>query len=126
MTQVLLVEDEVWLGESYMKRLVAEGYEVRWCRDGYEAIGLIDEERPDVIVLDLLLPWANGLQLLHELASHADLVQIPVIICSSALPQGVTVEQLRHYGVRQVLDKTRLRPRDLVAAVKGVYADVSD
>ena len=126
MTRVLLVEDEVWLGESYMKRLMAEGYEAAWCRDGYAAIEAIDEARPDVVVLDLLLPWANGLQLLHELASHTDLVTIPVIICSSALPENVSVDQLRHYGVRQVLDKTSLRPRDLVAAVRGVYANVSD
>lgn len=118
MKNILLVEDELWLGELYQKLFVKAGFDVRWCRDGYDAIDLIDQKQPDLIVLDILLPWANGIQLLHELASNYDLASIPVIICSSALPKEITLENLRHYGVVKILDKTSIKPRQLLAAVK--------
>jgi CheY-like chemotaxis protein len=127
MSVVLLVEDEPWLGELYQKLLQKNGYKVNWCRDGYEAIDSIDGQRPDVIVLDVLLPWANGIALLHELASHGDLASIPAILCSNALPKDANAKQLAHYGVVAALDKTTMQPKQLLAAVKkALYANVSD
>jgi CheY-like chemotaxis protein len=120
MSNVLLVEDELWLGQLYRHLLSKQGHSVRWCQDGYDAIDAIDQQKPSVMVLDLLLPWANGLQLLHELASHADLADIPIIICSNALPKHIDAEAFRAYGVRRVLDKTTMQPRDLVRAVQEV------
>ena len=122
--KLLLVEDDLWLGELYQRQLRAAGHEVRWCRDGYQAIDALDDQLADVLVLDMLLPWANGLQLLHEMASHVDTAVIPVVLCSSALPRELTLEQLQPYGVRAMLDKTKMRPRDLVVSVEAVYASI--
>lgn len=120
MSHILLVEDEPWLGELYKQLLDKHGHRVTWCQDGYDAIDAIDNQKPQVIVLDLLLPWVNGMQLLHELASHADLAAIPVIVCSNALPKHVDNEAFKAYGVRQLLDKTIMKPHDLVRAVAEV------
>jgi DNA-binding response OmpR family regulator len=117
---ILLVEDEPWLGELYQKQLIQCGYKVTWCQDGYEAIDSIDICQPKLIVLDLLLPWANGIQLLHELASHGDLASIPVIIYSNALPSSADQLALRRYGVKAVLDKASITPKQLVAMVGKV------
>ncbi len=126
MAQVLLVEDEPWLGELYCRLLGHAGHTVNWCRDGYDAINLIDAARPHVIVLDLLLPWANGLQLLHELASHADLGSIPVVLCSNVALQNVEPAILRHYGVVALIDKTETTPRRFVHVVqKALHANLS-
>lgn len=118
---ILLVEDEPWLGELYQHLLIKSGYQVIWCQDGYEAIDSIDIRPPKLIVLDLLLPWANGIQLLHELASHSDLVRIPVIIYSNALPRDVNYVALQHYGVCEVLDKATITPKQLVETVRKVF-----
>lgn len=117
---ILLVEDELWLGELYQKLLVRSGYKVAWCQDGYEAIDSIDACQPKLIVLDLLLPWTNGVQLLHELASHSDIASIPVIIYSNALPSDVDHVTLQHYGVRAVLDKASITPKQLLATIRKV------
>lgn len=120
MGRILLVEDEPWLGELYHQLLTHAGHSVDWCRDGYEAIDHIDEHKPSVIVLDLLLPWGNGLQLLHELASHADLATIPVILCSNALPTDVDEQLLRQYGVVKTINKAATSPKKFVSVVSGV------
>lgn len=124
MTRVLLVEDDVWMADCYRLWLGQAGHEVSWARDAQEALDLADEQPPDVIVLDLFLPFANGIQLLHTLRSHVDLAAIPVILCSSQLPEQLP--DLQAYGVHAALDKASLRPDSLRAAVHEVsgYAPV--
>jgi len=127
MKEVMIVEDEAWLGELYQSMLHKAGYAVRWCRDNYDAIAALDERQPHLIVLDVLLPWTNGIQLLHEMNSYSDLMHIPVIMCTTVqLPNALSAQQLRPYGVVAVLDKTTMRPRDLLTAVKeALHANVS-
>lgn len=120
MMRVMLVEDEPWLAELYRDILESSGYAVAWCRDGYEAMERVDESRPDAIVLDLQLPWANGIQLLHELGSHNDLAGIPIIIYSNAVPQTLDHQVFDAYGVRAVLDKAACAPQQLPQAVSKV------
>ena len=118
MATILLVEDEQFLADCYHRWLTAEGYKVQHAPDAQTAIDLIDENPPQAIVLDLLLPGANGIQVLHTLRSHADLAHIPIIVCSSALP--TTTPDLLPYGVRSVLDKAALTRESLCAAVAEV------
>jgi DNA-binding response OmpR family regulator len=126
MARVLLIEDEPWLGELYVQLLSAE-HDVTWLRDGYDAMEAIDRQRPDVIVLDLLLPWASGIQLLHELASYGDTAQIPVILFSAMLPDDLDETTLRSYGVVAALDKAAVKPAHVLRTINGalrVHADI--
>jgi CheY-like chemotaxis protein len=84
------------------------GHTTAHAHDAQEALDAVDNKMPQVIVLDLLLPHANGTQLLHTLQSHADLAGIPVILCSSSLPAAMP--DVRAYGVRAVLDKAGITP----------------
>ena len=79
----------------------------------------IDSDRPDVIVLDVLLAGPNAFTLLHELQSHTDLANIPVILCTNSADQ-LAEEDVMAYGVQQVLNKATMVPGDLIAAVKKV------
>jgi DNA-binding response OmpR family regulator len=128
MSRILLIEDEPWLGELYVQ-LFAHQHDVVWRRDAYDAMEQIDQQQPDVIVLDILLPWANGIQLLHELASYSDTAKIPVILFSAALPENLDEATLRAHGVVAALDKTKVKPRQVLATLNGVlrvHADISD
>ena len=118
MATVLIVEDEILLADCYTRWLVAEGHKIQHVLDAQAAIDAIDEQHPQVILLDLLLAGANGIQVLHTLRSHTDIARIPVILCSSALPQNMP--DLAPYGVREVLDKPTLTRQKLAAAVAGV------
>lgn len=119
--KVLVVDDDRWLAELLAGELQTDGYQVQTAEHTLDAIAAIDEFRPDVITLDVFMPGPNGIVLLHELQSHADLAQIPVVLCTnsaSELPAG----SLHAYGVKTVLDKTTMQPGDVAAAVKRCMA----
>ena len=112
---ILLVEDDQWLGECYVDWLVKAGFTPHWARTAQEALDALDEQMFAVMVLDLFLPKANGIQLLGMLAAHAQ--KVPVIVCSGALPTDVDWQA---YGVRTALSKTDLTPKLFISAVKAV------
>ena len=117
--RVLVIDDDEWLAKLLARRLEHGGLTVRVAFNSIEALDLIDDFHPNVIILDLLMPGPNGLVLLHELQSHDDLGRIPVVVCTTSARE-VTLEQLRPYGVRLLLDKTTMQPDDIMAAVRKV------
>ena len=119
MSRVLLVEDDAWLATLQAEVLQAGGFEVVLAPHATSAVVKIDEQLPDVIVADMLLTGTTALTLLHELQSHSDTKDIPVILCSN-LADAISVDELRPYGVRRIIDKTTMHPGDLVAAVRSV------
>lgn len=106
------------LADCYTRWLQSAGHAVRHVTDGYAALDALDTAVPHVVVLDLLLPGANGLQLLQTMQSHTDLQHIPVVVCSNALPK--TVPDMSPYGVKKVLEKTTLTRPAICAAVAEV------
>lgn len=120
MATILLVEDEHLLAGCLSRWLLADAHNVSVANDAQGAIDALDARRPDVILLDIMLPGANGIQVLHTLCSHADLATIPVIVCSSVVTKYTP--NLAAYGVKKVIDKTTLTRKILCAAVSEVLS----
>lgn len=118
-TNVLIIEDELWLADQQRMLLEKQGYDVTVSPHIHDAILKIDDNRPDVIILDVLLPGGTGFGLLHELQSYDDTGSIPVVLCTTSA-SDLPAEQLADYGVRRVLDKSTMHPDDIIAAIKGV------
>jgi len=78
MTRVLLVEDEKNQRLLYQQELLEDGYEVEVAKDGREALGMLKEHRPDVIVLDICMPGMDGIETLGQVLSRDN--TIPVIL----------------------------------------------
>ena len=116
---ILVVEDDEWLAQQHVRTLVAAGFAADYVVHALAAIDAVDVRRPDAIVLDVFLAGPNAFTLLHELRSHSDLAGIPVILCTNSADM-IAEEDLVAYGVERVLDKTTMRPEDLVAAIKKV------
>jgi len=119
MTRVLLVEDDPWLAELEAGLLKKAGYEVTLSPHAPSAIIAIDEIKPDVIVLDVLLTGGTAFALLHELQSYGDTGTVPIILCTN-MAENLRLEDLQAYGVRRIVDKTTMQLDDLPAAVRGV------
>lgn len=117
--RVLVIDDDQWLVDEYTRTLTAAGYTVERAGNALDAMETIDRLKPEVIILDLFMPGPNGIVLLHEIKSHADLNRIPIILISNAAGD-LKPEVLAPYGVLRVLDKTTMTPSDIVAAVKRV------
>lgn len=114
MKKILLIEDDLrWI--DVISTTLGDMAEIRSVVSGEQAISVIDDYRPDVLILDMLLAGETGLALLNELISHPDLAQIPVVICSSVkFDEG----QFDEFGVKAVLDKSTMSPEDLKFAIK--------
>lgn len=81
MKRILIVEDEEGLRLLYEEELKADGYEVITARNGKEAIKRLEEVRPDLIVLDIVMPVMNGLEALGRILSKER--KIPIILNTS-------------------------------------------
>ncbi len=119
MASVLLVEDDRWQADCYQLWLRQQDHTVRHVVSAQAALDALDDEVADVIVLDMLLPHASGVQLLHQLRSYREWAHVPVVLCSSAALSDVDSAA---YGVSAVLDKTTLTPDAFRKAVARATA----
>ncbi len=117
MSRALIVEDSSALTDCLRLILGSCVNEVDTCDSAIEAIQLINQHLPDVILLDVLLTGPDGFTLLNELASYQDTMQIPVILLSSL---DLTHRRLDGYGVVQIFDKTTMRPEEIRQTVQAV------
>lgn len=116
---ILIVEDDRWFADSTRRTLNAYGFTTAWAAEAQQAAEMVAERRPDLILLDIFLPNANGIQLLHELRGYDDSFDVPVIVCSTAA-QDLRLENLESYGVLTLLNKATTTPASLIKAVKEV------
>lgn len=119
--RVLVVEDDHDLSEMYALALKAAGHHVVVAGTAQTALDVLENKPINVIVLDILLPKHNGLNILHELRTYDDWRILPVIILSSLSAEDIGIKQthLRELGVTQYLLKSQTKPHQLVQAVAG-------
>ena len=99
MTHVLVVEDDPWIAWMVADELTDRGCEVRTATDGPEALHQIEESRPDVIVLDLMLPTMHGWDFVERYQQHTGGTRLPIIVVSGsgAAPRSMEKRGVRHY-----------------------------
>lgn len=117
--KILIVEDDPWLAEQQSRVLQKAGYHTSVSPHAIAAIAAVDDDLPDVIVLDVLLTGSTAFALMHELQSYADTGGIPIILCTN-LAADISIDDVRPYGVRRILDKTTMEPDEVVTAVRSV------
>ena len=116
--KVLLLEDEQDVAELIRYNLVKEGYDVLVSCNGAEALRLAREHRPDVILLDIMVPQLNGWEVCRRLKQDADLASIPVIMVSGRVDEGDKVLGFE-LGADDYVTKP-FSPRELLARIRAV------
>ena len=117
MKKILIVEDEQLIADLMQRKLQDEGYYAFVARDGEEAVKQIREGRPDLILLDIVLPRLNGFDVLAEIQKDEELKLIPVIIISNS-GQPEEIERAKAAGVRDWLVKTEFDPKEVLEKVR--------
>jgi CheY-like chemotaxis protein len=116
---VLVVEDDACVAFLYKNMLQKEGYQVEHCSDGELALQLVAEKKFDAVVLDLMMPKVDGMQVLKAMRSSLQNPLTPVIIVTAAKLQMVEQEAFR-CGAKLYLDKTQ-HPQ-LLAGLREIMA----
>ncbi len=116
--RILIIDDDK-LFAQFIGRGLNDLFDVKISGDVLSGMDLIDSFAPDLIVLDILMPATNGLELLNEMASYQDLSKIPVIVCSS-IAHELNHQLLRKLGVVRVLDKSVMLPSDVWDYAKAI------
>jgi CheY-like chemotaxis protein len=83
MRRLLIVDDEVAIVEALLDVLVSEGYDVCTAYNGAEGLKRMTEVRPDLVLLDMMMPVMDGRELLHRMRQDGALKSIPVIVMSA-------------------------------------------
>ena len=122
MKKILIVEDEKILAEMYKDKFTEAGFEVFLALEAKEGIKLAKKERPDLIILDILLPRENGIVFLNWLRKDAEISSIPVVAFSN-YDDPETKRQAAKLGAKDYLIKTSYTPSEIVAKVKQLLVD---
>src|SRR5260221_3258241 len=120
-TTVLVVEDEESFVEALVVGLKREGFRVKAARDGEEALALFDAVRPDLVLLDVMLPRMSGLDVCREIRSRS---RVPIIIVSAKTAEIDTVVGLEVGADDYVTKPYRLR--ELVARIRAALRRAPD
>lgn len=121
MSKILLVEDDTNLREIYSARFMAEAYDVITASDGEEALATAVRERPDLIILDVMMPKISGFDVLDILRSTPETKETKVIMMT-ALSQDTDKQRGESLGVNQYLIKSQVTLEDVVNAAKQQLA----
>ena len=117
MKKIIIIEDEEVLLELLQKKLIQEGYQVDAARDGQEGLKKIKEDKPDLILLDIVMPKMGGFEVIKQVNQDEGLKNIPIIIISNS-GQPVELDRAKELGVRDWLIKTDFDPEEVVTKVK--------
>ncbi len=133
--QILLVEDEPAQREVLAYNLTAEGFEVRCAENGEDALLLVAEALPDLVILDWMMPLLSGIEVCRQLKTRSDTHHIPVIMLSARSEEVDTVRGLetgaddyviKPYSMRELMARVRNQMRRVRLASAGTHLSHGD
>ena len=117
--KILIIEDDKFLRELIGQKLLKEGYDIVEAVDGEKGIKTIKDEKPDLVLLDLILPGMDGFEVLTKIKEDEGIAQTPVIILSN-LGQKDDIEKGLKMGAADYLIKAHFTPGEIIDKIKIV------
>jgi len=114
--KILLIEDEKIMIDLLQRKLTQKGYEISVARDGEEGLKEMREIKPDLVLLDIIMPKMGGFEVMEEMGKDKELKKIPVVIISNS-GQPVELDEAQRLGARDWLIKTEFDPQEVVDKV---------
>ena len=120
--KIMIVDDDPSLGDLYQNVFKTEGYDVVWVSDGENALARILEEKPDLILLDIMMPKIQGLDVL-DIVKATPQTEKTKIVVMSALSDEEIVNKAKEYGAVDFLVKSKVDMETVVKRVKEILAE---
>lgn len=116
-SKILIIEDDHFLSSLMKARLEKEGFSTLQAFDGEEAFNLLKQNKPSLIILDLIMPKMSGFELLENVSVDPQMSQVPVMILSN-LGQESDIQKVKRFGATEYFVKVKTSIDDLVVKIK--------
>lgn len=114
---ILLVEDDIFVSDIYQTKLGQEGFQVLVAENGMEAVKKLESSIPDLILLDIVMPYMDGMEVLRKLKERKEWKDIPVMLLTN-LSDKEKVDEGMGLGASDYLIKSHFTPSEVVAKVR--------
>lgn len=118
MKKVLIAEDDIQLHHIYKIKMKAAGFDIRIVKNGEEVMAILSEFKPDVIVLDLLMPKKDGYQTLEEIKKDPKFKNIPILVTSN-LSRPFEIDRVQQMGATDYIVKSNISLEELIARINA-------
>jgi len=120
-TKVAIIEDDASIVQMYQLKFQTEGFDVQTAGDGETGLALIDSYKPDIVLLDLMMPNMNGLDMLSKLRSGAEGSRMKVIVLTN-MGDTETATRVFKMSANDYIVKAELTPKQVVERVQKLLA----
>lgn len=121
MTKVAIIEDDFSIVQMYQLKFQTEGFDVQTAGDGESGLALIDSYKPDIVLLDLMMPNMNGLEMLSKLRSSGEGSKMKVIVLTN-MGDTETATRVFKMSANDYIVKAELTPKQVVERVQKLLA----
>jgi DNA-binding response OmpR family regulator len=115
--KILLAEDDLQLIDMYRRKFEMEGFEVQFAEDGQQALDILDKWKPDVALIDIMMPKVNGLDVLKHIKENKDYKDVLTIMLTN-LGNESTAEEIYKLGATEYIVKADMTPLEVSEKVK--------
>jgi len=120
MGKILLVEDDVMVVKMYTTKLTMEGFTLTSAGNGEEGLAALEKEQPDIVLLDIMMPKMNGLEMLRNVRADDKFKDIPVVMLTNLGDREEDVEKCKELGAQDYWIKANLSLNDLSEKIKNI------
>jgi len=122
MKKIIIAEDDNFLANAYRFKLTKSGYEIKITGDGVETLAALHAQKPDLLILDLVMPKKDGFMVLGEMKKDPNLAHLPVIVASN-LMQKEDIDKAMALGATDYVVKSDLSLNQLIEKIKKAVGE---
>ncbi|MGO8764184.1 MAG: response regulator [Limisphaerales bacterium] len=122
MKKILIIEDNQIVANVYRNKLAVEGYETEIALDGEGGLKMMRMLKPDVIILDLMLPKMSGVDVIKEIRGEADFAKLPIIVFSNTYLTNL-VQEAWKAGANKCLSKASCSPKEVLELIRTTIGE---
>src|SRR5580698_4076912 len=122
MKKILIIEDDQVVANVYRNKLTVEGYRAETAADGETGLKLLRTFKPQIVILDLMLPGISGVDVIKEIRKDIEFSKVPTVVFSNTYLTNLIQEAWRA-GANKCLSKSSCTPKDVIEIVRNAIGD---
>ncbi len=119
--KILIIEDDTFISDMYRMKLESEGFNVRIAEDGKKGLEEVNREKPDLVLLDVVMPRMDGFGVLQTIKEDPEVQDVKVVLLTN-LGQKESVEKGLELGALDYIIKAHFTPAEVVEKVKEILS----